>query len=69
MADKYFTAVFKVVDSEEFKSLSGKITESLANESEFFGAVVTGCGWGDSMSEAEALEEILRDENLDHLIP
>ena len=69
MADKFFTAVFKVVDDEEFKSLSGKLLLSMAQESEFFGAVVTGAGWEDSMSKLDALEETLRDENLDHLIP
>jgi hypothetical protein len=61
----YFTAVFEVRDANAFKALSSQITDSLANESIFHGAVVTAAGEGDSMTEADFMREFLDQRGYD----
>ncbi|EOK5389644.1 TPA: hypothetical protein NH788_000210 [Pseudomonas aeruginosa] len=53
MSQEFFTAVFQVKDSEQFKELAKQITESLAEEKELSGSIVTAAGWGDEMTAAD----------------
>lgn len=65
MADKYFTVVFQIRDKEAFQDHLNSFTEAMMHDGIFPGASVTGCGWGDSMSEAEVYQQELIDNNID----
>lgn len=66
---KYFTAVFEVKDKEKFMEVALQISKSMF-EGTFYGANATGCRWGDSMAEADALRTYLEDkgEDVDQII-
>jgi hypothetical protein len=59
MADKYFTVVFQIHDKESFQDHLNSFTEAMISDGIFPGASVSGCGWGDSMSEAEIYQQEL----------
>lgn len=62
---KYFTVVFQIRDKEAFQDHLSSFTEAMMHDGIFPGASVTGCGWGDSMSEAEAYQQELIDNDID----
>lgn len=62
---KYFTVVFQIRDKEAFQDHLSSFTEAMMHDGIFPGASVTGCGWGDSMSEAEVYQQELIDNNID----
>lgn len=65
MSSKYFTVVFQINDKESFKDHLNSFIESMMHDGIFPGASVTGCGWGDSMSEAGIYMQELIDNNID----
>lgn len=65
MADKYFSVVFKILDREAFQDHLSSFTEAMMHDGIFPGASVTGCGWGDEMSRADAYEQLLLDNEID----
>lgn len=65
MGVKYFTVVFQIRDKEAFQDHLSSFTEAMMHDGIFPGASVTGCGWGDSMSEAEAYQKELIDNDID----
>lgn len=65
MSQEYFTAVFKVKDREEFMKFARQISGAFADDKWLHGAQVTGCGWGDSMTEADRMREFLDERNYD----
>lgn len=65
MGVKYFTVVFQIRDKEAFQDHLSSFTEAMMHDGIFPGASVTGCGWGDSMSEAEVYQQELIDNNID----
>lgn len=65
MSNKYFTVVFQIKDKEAFQDHLSSFTEAMTHDGVFPGASVTGCGWGDSMTEAEAYMEELIANDLD----
>lgn len=56
---EYFTAVFKISDRAKFTELAQQITKSMAEQSEISGAVVTGAGWCDEMTNADRMRDWL----------
>lgn len=62
---KYFTAVFQVADQEQFMFFAKQVSAAMFGEPNFHGASVTGCGWGDSMSEAGRASEFLNQNGFD----
>lgn len=63
--EKYFTMVFEVTDKEAFATFSQRFTRSMMGVgSGLPGAIVTGCGWCDSMTEADAYQQRLEEENI-----
>ena len=65
MPSNYFTVVFKIDDREKFQQDLDKFTSALSDESVFDGAQVTGCGWGDLMSESEIYFGRLMDNDIE----
>lgn len=64
MNSEFFTVVFKVNDKESFQDHLSNFTEAMMNDGVFPGASVTGCGWGDSMTELDFLESFIEDQDL-----
>jgi len=63
MDSKYFTVVFEISDKEAFQPHLSKFTAAMMDDSVLPGAMVSGCGWGDSMTEAEIyMEELTANE-------
>lgn len=62
---KYLTVVFRIRDKEAFQDHLSSFNEAMMHDGIFPGASVTGCGWGDSMSEAEAYRQELIDNDID----
>lgn len=62
---KYFTAVFEVANHEEFMGFAKEVSAAMFGEPSFHGASVTGCGWGDSMTEADRASEFLNENGFD----
>lgn len=65
MSSKYFTVVFKINHKDSFQDHLNSFTEAMMHDGVFPGASVTGCGWGDSMTEAEIYMEELTAKNID----
>ena len=66
MSDKkYFTAVFEVQYQDEFMHFAKQISGAMLGGPLIHGAAVTGCGWGDSMTEADRMREFLDDNRYD----
>lgn len=65
MDNKYFTVVFEISDKAAFQESLSQFTSSMMDEYQFPGAKVTGCGWGDSRSEAEVYMQELIDNDID----
>lgn len=65
MDNKYFTVVFEISDKAAFQENLSQFTSSIMDEFKFPGATVTGCGWGDSMSEVETYMQELIDNDID----
>lgn len=51
------TIVFYVQDQEKFQALWSQLIDSMANDQDFHGAIVTGAGKGDCMTELEELQD------------
>jgi len=62
---KYFTVVFQIRDKDAFQDHLSSFTEAMMHDGIFPGASVTGCGWGDSMSEAEVYQQELIDNDIE----
>lgn len=62
---KYFTAVFEVSNHEEFMVFAKQVSAAMFGEPTFHGASVSGCGWGDSMTEADLAAEFLNENGFD----
>ena len=65
MSSKYFTVVFQIRDKEAFQDHLNSFTDAMLHDGIFPGASVTGCGWGDSMNEAEIYMEELTANDID----
>lgn len=66
MSDKkYFTAVFEVSDQEQFMVFARQVSAAMFGEPTFHGSTVTGCGWGDSMTEADLAADFLNENGFD----
>lgn len=62
---KFFTAVFQIEDAAAFKTFAGQITAAMSDESLLHGAMVTAVGWEDSMTRAEGLVALCKEEGID----
>lgn len=63
MDNKYFTVVFEISDKDAFQEHLSKFTAAMMDDDVFPGASVSGCGWGDSMTEAEVyMEELVAND-------
>lgn len=62
----YFTVVFNVENKEEFQKLLGPLMESMGSGEPYMGAVVTGAGKGDSMTQEELLMARLDEHHVDY---
>lgn len=65
MNSKYFTVVFEISDKDSFQPELSKFTSAMMEDNVFPGATVSGCGWGDSMTEAEIYMEELTANDID----
>lgn len=65
MDNKYFTVVFEIGDKAAFQKHLSDFTAAMMDDSVFPGATVSGCGWGDSMTEAEIYSQELTDNDID----
>ncbi|YCH23120.1 hypothetical protein M1D96_06345 [Pseudomonas sp. D1-3] len=65
MNNEYFTAVFRVKDREQFMKFARQVSGSMCEGPDFNGSEVTGCGWGDSMTEADNMRQFLDDKGYD----
>ena len=66
MSDKkYFTAVFEVQSQNEFMYFAKQISGAMLGGPLIHGAAVTGCGWGDSMTDADRMRDFLESRGYD----
>lgn len=64
MQRKFFSVVFEVLDDDKFRETMAGFTQQLGSAGVRNGAQVTGCGFGDCMTEADALRAFVQ-ENMD----
>lgn len=59
---KFYTVVYEITDDQKFQEVAAPITAMLASEAEQNGCKVTGCGFGDVMTEKDAYKWVLLEE-------
>lgn len=64
-ARKFFTVVYQIKDKEAFQAYLEKTTALLSSGDQDSGATVTGCGFGDSMTEADAYRDCVIEQGLE----
>ncbi|MGL5327553.1 MAG: hypothetical protein ACRC91_23085 [Aeromonas sp.] len=63
--DKFVTVVFKVEDWGKFQAQWSSLCDSMRDESEVGGAVVSGISRYDEMSRVEQLEDLLVENGIE----